>query len=76
ALPPTPGWEFEYLIMVPSYAGLNTWLVGPFPPYDWKRALVGKATATPKSKTLGKRKSKPSPPRRRVLDNADFVIHG
>jgi hypothetical protein len=41
-----------------------------------KRALVGKATATPKTKSMGKRKSQSPPLRRRMLDTADFVIHG
>jgi hypothetical protein len=40
------------------------------------RALVGKAKATPKTKTAGEEKRKTSPLRRRVLDTADLVIHG
>jgi hypothetical protein len=38
--------------------------------------LVGEANATANPKTLGKRKIKTSPPRIRVLDIADLVIHG
>jgi hypothetical protein len=63
--------------MVLQSGGSNSWLVEPCSTDGLEqRALVGKATATPKSKSPEKRKSKSPLPRRRVLDNADFVIHG
>ena len=43
---------------------------------DVRRALIGKAQATPKPKPLGKRKNKTSPSRRGLLDRHDLVIHG
>jgi hypothetical protein len=76
-LPPSSGREFEELIMVPR-GGIEYMAGGTRSSHTTikRRALVGKAKATPKPKPLGKRKNKTSPPRRSVLDNVDLVIHG